>query len=133
MKKFLTKSTLRTHMAYVHETVKKFKCEFCQKSFALQGILTSHVKKTHGTIKCKICFKEVKGDSINIRRHMLTHPEADHLKCHICQILFTQKWLLDDHLLIHSNPKAFQCKNCEKCFENRSSLRQHSSKSKCQK
>lgn len=114
------------HITYVHETSKKFKCEFCQKVFAWQCFLNIHVKTIHKKAKCEVCSKEVKTGSM--KNHMRTHQEGKNFKCQICQKELNSRAIFKDHVLMHSNPKAFQCNKCMKCLKSRMYLKQHQSK-----
>ena len=73
-KGFVTKEQLKNHET-THTKSRKYKCEQCDKAFAVKSALTTHIaavheeKKTH---KCEICGKAF-ADSSNLSKHKQTH------------------------------------------------------------
>ena len=60
---------------------------------------------------------------------MRTHEVERNFSCDRCDKTFRQKKILVQHALVHiKNPdslKLFECKNCGKCFNVQSNLKQH--------
>ena len=51
-------STLRRHQKSVHDKIKSFECQLCQKKFGLSAYLRKHITTVHQKIKnfeCHIC------------------------------------------------------------------------------
>ena len=73
-KGFVTKEQLKNHET-THTKDRKFKCNQCDKAFAVKSALTTHIaavhedKKTH---KCEVCGKAF-ADSSNMSKHKQTH------------------------------------------------------------
>ena len=86
------KRDLRAHIKITHEK-KEFKCELCDKEFALKRILERHVENVHTKIKDSVKFN-----------------------CGICNKQYTLKDNLAAHVArIHQKKeKSYGCDNCEK-------------------
>ena len=46
---------LNRHKLIVHENVRRFKCDLCDKRCATQTDLNMHVKNNHKEIRCSVC------------------------------------------------------------------------------
>jgi hypothetical protein len=46
---------LNRHKQIVHENLRRFKCDLCDKRCASQTDLNAHVKNNHKEIKCNFC------------------------------------------------------------------------------
>lgn len=68
---------------------KPYKCSECEKTFALQGQLNSHIKYKHT-------------------------KQRDFI-CNICGRAFTAKHSLEEHLRVHSGKKREPKHNCSLC------------------
>jgi stress-induced morphogen len=80
-------------------------------------------------ITCKICNKSITSKE----NHILDHLYERHLRghdektCKICGIEFQNKRSLRKHSTVHSEPKDFQCDVCKKSFKARKSWWRHKS------
>lgn len=73
-KGFVTKEQLRNHET-THTKSRKYKCDQCDKAFAVKSALTTHVTAVHDEKKihsCDICGKAF-ADSSNLSKHKQTH------------------------------------------------------------
>ncbi|KAG5888735.1 hypothetical protein JTB14_032011 [Gonioctena quinquepunctata] len=95
---FTNKYLLKRHMKNVHATEKKFKCEFCEKTFVSAVYLNAH-KRYHS------------GD----RPHI----------CPFCGKGFITTSDLYHHEKIHVNKRAYTCEKCPKAFNTSSDLHKH--------
>lgn len=85
------------------------KCKKCKKSFPHRSYLTTHLK---------FCGKSK--DAINkLKRY----------SCHHCNLKFRLKGHIAAHIQrkhLPRDPKAFECKKCERYFHSRSTFYTHS-------
>ena len=126
---------LKTHEK--PDTAEVFKCDICEKSFALKTELKSHYSARHGVrreYKCDLCsktFNQLGG----LKRHKNDiHDKAidsNLRKCNICEKTFTSsrsKERLKRHVKdVHSEVKL-KCKICDNEFKSKSTLVKHMKK-----
>ena len=60
-----------------------------------------------------------------IRRIRSTSSGDSVYQCDFCEKLFTNKYHLQSHLVVHTGERAFVCKTCKKTFGRKSTLRAH--------
>ena len=88
------------HMRGVHEGIKKYPCDQCEKVFSQKHHLKNHVKVIHDGIrdyKCDSCSK--------------SFPQAKHLQLHV--------------YTVHEGHKDFKCDECGKLFSRIQHLNKH--------
>jgi len=98
---------------------KIFKCRSCENVWQ-----NCQIKK----IPCKTCEKKFDSPS-DLKRHTRNdhHEKLNNLhKCEQCEKIFGISKTLERHILaVHADKKEFECKFCEKSFERKISLIQH--------
>ena len=80
-KRFGNKYVLETHIKIVHEYIKAFKCESCEKYFGQKSKLDRHLKSVHENLrnhKCESCGKMF-SQKVNLGRHLKTFHEHRYL------------------------------------------------------
>ena len=60
-----------------------------------------------------------------IRKIRSTSSGDSVYQCDFCEKLFTNKYHLQSHLVVHTGERAFVCKTCKKTFGRKSTLRAH--------
>ncbi|XP_061733571.1 zinc finger protein OZF-like isoform X2 [Nerophis ophidion] len=75
-----------------------YSCQFCQKSFSING---------------------------NLQRHLRIHTGAKPFSCDTCGKSFNQSDTLKSHQRIHTGERPFVCNTCGKTFIQKSALRTH--------
>ncbi|XP_075158030.1 uncharacterized protein LOC142231300 [Haematobia irritans] len=134
---FKQTSNLRYHMRTRHPTEEDLKqkeiikerleCEICKKSFNSQYTLKYHKLRIHADDKkyeCKICGRRV-AKKFMLDQHMLVHSE-DKTACKFCGREFVRKYQVEAHIkAVHQKLKPFQCSHCSESFASRKTLRHH--------
>ncbi|KAJ8679619.1 hypothetical protein QAD02_015406 [Eretmocerus hayati] len=151
--KTLTVTSMRGHIRKFHLRLKPFKCDQCDKSFAVNALLREHkiihvssqpykcdscdfaclnkrVLVTHMTkhkavkdILCDICGKAFYATK-KMRAHRNTHQEANAFKCEICHAyVSSEKALSRHHAFVHV--KEYTCQICNKKCTTRKTLQNH--------
>ena len=98
----------------VHTGVKSFKCDKCDKSFALKNSLNLHTRNIHNLVK----IENSSGD-------ISYKPFEKNFSCYRCSKQFAVKSKLELHERIHTGEKPFKCDLCDKFFTQRSQLLIH--------
>ena len=133
----------KQHFKQVHEKLKPYKCNECEKYFSQLGNLKSHSmlihKKKHQKVEayCNICCKPY----TNLKNHIdrihkgirkYESEELFNVKCKSCDSVFTGHILkLCQHNLkihiknVHEGEKKFKCDLCEKYFWHPWHVRRH--------
>ena len=93
---------LKDHMK-IHNELKQFKCELCEKGFTQSRYLYRHMRTHTGSkpFKCELCEKGFTKSS-NLSRHMRIHTGAKPFKCELCEKEFTQSGQLSKHKRSHN-------------------------------
>ena len=109
---------------------KKFKCQFCPKSFKNHNILQNHCKRIHkkqNDVKCDEC-NEIFNSNIELKKHKkLKHPKEIKLhKCEICDYENESITQINMHIKrVHEDTRDQICEHCGKAFVLKSYLAKH--------
>lgn len=106
-KTFNRQVSLNRHLAYVHRSMVRIKCEFenCKKTFANRESLRGHLLRMH-------------------KSELQENPFTSHV-CEECGAGFQFNSLLKSHMSKHSTSKEFYCVECDKGFKTKYALTQH--------
>ena len=115
---------MRTHLGE-----RPFKCDVCNRAFAVARSLKLHILKKHfdglkKKFKCKLCDKRYALEC-DLRSHFRNHEQKKTVKCKICDKELTGNQSLRNHLLVHSGEKPFKCKLCNVTFRKKNHLNIH--------
>ena len=117
---------------HIGKEVKRFNCNFCEKSYGTSYTLNRHVRSHTGErpFQCEQCEKSFT-DMSYLRPHIMkVHNKISEkrdvkLKCDICDKYFSSRMTLKTHNLLHIGEKTFDCELCDKTFETKSNLNDH--------
>ena len=101
------------------------KCIKCTKRFRDLTSYYNHRKRC-GLISKYYCPEcGTKNSSKHSLNYHIRMTHCKHLKCRICDKLFSRKTTLNIHMNIHTGKKPFACHLCNACFADPSNLNQH--------
>lgn len=127
-KAFSRPSLLTEHQQSVHQGLKPFKCELCDRSFAKRSHLERHIH-AHSQDKplhCSFCGKGFT-TSQQLKRHEITHTKSFKCPYEGCQECFYKHPQLRSHVMaVHE--KKLTCEACGKEFQRPYRLRNHIAK-----
>ena len=106
---YYSKGNFNKHVTFVHEKIKKYKCNSCDKSFFASGNLNNHKKSVHLKIKdmkCDLCGKSYSTKS-ELNRHFKSAHEQKRFQCDTCE----KKIFLNPILI-----EITQCQDLETIF-----------------
>ncbi|KAJ2944199.1 hypothetical protein O0L34_g18177 [Tuta absoluta] len=118
-----SRSRLSQHIK-THSKVKDYICQYCGKEFQRLNSIKRHVRVCHGgqTIKCPICFKDLKG---HLTEHMRVHNQNRPHICPDCGQRFTQSTQLKVHRRSHTGDRPYPCRICNRRFGHSNALLLH--------
>lgn len=104
----------------------RFKCNFCEATFAFRSKLKIHETKHTGERKyhCEICGKKFAQLS-NKMTHYSIHTGARPFQCGYCKKTFRLQSALTVHNRIHTGERPFVCPTCGSAFKQQGHLREH--------
>lgn len=89
---------LRRHVNSVHNNIRNFKCDICQKDFFRAATRDVHRNRHFEPfLQCSYCPKKFKGD-LDVRKHELTHTGEKLYFCPLCNQGFSQIWPYYKHM-----------------------------------
>ena len=135
-------NALKSHNAAKHNGPKPYRCDHCNRSYALRNVLMKHIRKTHlrneiissssgrriKEHRCTFCPKVFLSKE-SWQTHQYKHTDEKPFKCLICCKSYRDKKGLKIHLLYgdHASDKSctLQCTECPKTFKLKHQLRGH--------
>lgn len=131
-KHFLNPRSLKIHVNRAHgkklNTVRKEKCEQCNKTFANIYIFRNHIKEVHCdsiVFVCDVCGRRF-NRSANLDLHHLVHENRLPCKCNFCGKSFRSMAAVKLHTRTHTKEKPHKCDIChEKAYAYHSDLKRH--------
>ena len=128
---FKHQSTLTRHKLK-HMNTFQFQCSECNKGFNHRNAYDAHINGHRGLSphicpKCGATFRSVSSLCYHKRGCGVV---SNTLKCSECQKKFKREKYLREHMLIHTDPKSYQCSTCGKTFNHRTSLKGHKQRKK---
>ncbi|ELU03652.1 hypothetical protein CAPTEDRAFT_219140 [Capitella teleta] len=134
---FKTKFGLTKHIQRQHSK-KDSTCPHCRQKVSPKD-LSSHIFRSHrepaqhrDTLMCSLCPYMAK-QSHSLYLHLWKHHDVqppDHFKryeCPHCEYkVLSRKSALDDHMRLHLGITPHQCEECQKTFNSKSRLQNHS-------
>ncbi|KAJ2946929.1 hypothetical protein O0L34_g16271 [Tuta absoluta] len=125
-KAFFTKGSLNSHRKYSHGA-RQFKCSECMMAFRCKDSLKSHLNKHSDKLPfvCEVCSKAFKRTQA-LRRHRLMHNAANKkVPCDQCSMTFYNKNQLKHHLRIHTRERPYNCEICSQPYSYKRDFNQH--------
>lgn len=106
-RKFATATILKNHVDVIHRKIRKYQCEYCQKTFAYQHKFKEHLHVHMGYKgrECRYCSKSFTHSS-NLLVHERIHTQTKPYGCEICKSRFITTSALKKHQRTHG--VAFQ-------------------------
>ena len=119
VKSFTSERNLKYHNKVLHNKEKNLKCDLCEKSFSTMKKLKSHTSRHIKNHICDVC-----GSGWNYKgklrlHHLYVHASDEERNkartyiCTNCPLRFYTQKRLDEHELVHSETKNYQCNQCE--------------------
>ncbi|KAL0858690.1 hypothetical protein ABMA27_011176 [Loxostege sticticalis] len=104
----------------------KIICEVCNKFFATDSMLRSHLKKhsAERPFACDDCGMNFKYKSTLVR-HLQHHKGDKPYACNICNKTFTHFGLIKPHMRMHTGEKPYSCPICSKKFSHKHNMLRH--------
>ena len=102
-----------------------YKCYVCAKRYKYRHALFEHQSK-HARWCCTVQECELSFSSRNdLVNHLLVHNNKLPFYCEVCELGFTEETSLSIHKTEHFNAQLFSCHHCEKTFINVVDYRKH--------
>ncbi|CAH1994807.1 unnamed protein product [Acanthoscelides obtectus] len=125
---FQTKHLMKEHMRLTHMDEQGFyKCDLCGKSYSVLLKLCNHIERIHQKIRKYICDECDKGFNGNkdLEEHYRVEHGGFRYTCEHCKKEFKNKYAHRDHVQQHEAPKEFRCNICNKSLSARAALHTH--------
>lgn len=119
---------IQMHML-IHKGIKKYKCQYCQKSFTQSGQLKRHIN-SHLNIRNYSCphpdCDRTFVDPSSVTKHLVIHNKDDRkFVCSLCGTRFNRLGALRYHEKTHRQERNHKCTMCEKSFLAKYDLTKH--------
>ena len=89
---------LKTHIAWSHEGVKPFQCDFCGQCYLEKDQLEAHTTRLHSEKTCHVC-KSVFPDMKKFKLHFaIEHDGIKPFICAVCEEKFISRAMWKQHL-----------------------------------
>ena len=107
-----------------------FSCPVCQRDWETKRGLLDHLRchrKYHGAMlfKCPYCPRVLEDGNDGLLEHLREHTADKQYKCSECQRGFDDLSTLNKHLRIHKGEKPFSCPHCPKTFRQSGTMHRH--------
>ena len=105
------------HVRYVHNKIKNYKCDYCEKAFQAKGLMKNHMASIHlgEKTKCPICKKDFSVDNLN--RHVREFHEKNRKQCPHCEKRMGMSNLSKHIRSVHNtNNTSTGCPDCGKAI-----------------
>lgn len=104
-----------------------YKCNYCDKYFAISSSRLQHIRRQHLKQKKHLCQYCGQGfsDSTSLKVHIRTHTGERPYKCPVCPRAFAKSNGMVVHLRQHTGEKPYVCEQCGDSFAQNVSLRTH--------
>jgi KRAB domain-containing zinc finger protein len=124
--RFLVASNLRRHMKNRHTNNKTFKCDKCPKEYKYRYVLQLHMKNKHNLEEKEENVESADQNQPIVKKEEVLFKERQtEFVCYVCGKVFSKKYFLQNHLLIHSGAKPYTCEVCNKSFRQKGHLQRH--------
>lgn len=139
-KYFATKDSLKLHTKFMHSDEKPCVCEICGHRTRQMGSLRHHMKVRHSDDRpyecewegCNKTFKIYQVWQSHSQTHALAKGDIEKAKsygrlhhCNVCFKYFPCRTDMNNHMLIHSDARTFQCEICQTTLKRWGSLKRH--------
>lgn len=117
---------LARHIKDVHQRLKRYSCDICNRAFANKSTKDDHRRIHTGErpYTCEICSKSFRTLNL-IYVHNRTHTNYKPHKCSYCGKCFMNRQRLNNHKTTHTGIKAFSCDICGKLFSVKGEVARH--------
>eukprot|EP00092_Neocalanus_flemingeri_P020337 GFUD01022031.1.p1 GENE.GFUD01022031.1~~GFUD01022031.1.p1 ORF type:complete len:408 (+),score=59.43 GFUD01022031.1:35-1258(+) len=127
------KTLLSQHLK-VH--VKKYKCNYCDKTFSREKAFLAHKSNYHNEnvqveagkkplLTCGFCCAKFEAP-VQLENHLRSHTKSKPFQCSVCNKCFVSKSNLSAHQRLHEGTALrYACSQCEKKFSHPSEVKQH--------
>mmetsp|Transcript_3189 Transcript_3189/g.4325 ORF Transcript_3189/g.4325 Transcript_3189/m.4325 type:complete len:291 (+) Transcript_3189:26-898(+) len=122
---FTRKTNMINHMK-LHQSVRPFRCKYCNASFTTKQIMQSHAMRHTGELpfNCTRCARKFRQQGTLIA-HIRTHTKTRPFECQECNRAFTELSNLRLHACIHTGSQPFVCQICNRRFNRKHNLNRH--------
>lgn len=120
------KILLKKHMR-VHTDEKPYMCSFCDQSFAVKDDWKLHTVTMHRNEKTVVFLTNLNTSTqlYNLQHSPSPSNAESPISCSICTQQFSQKSILNRHMMIHTNEKPYSCTVCKRKFVRKDYLKKH--------